>query len=428
MSDPIFDYLNRECHCINTDPTTLDRETRRVLGHGDISLPTWADSSVFANVPVFVSPKHIRTMRDVVAAVSTLTLAPSYRDLAIERAPEIAHHAVPQHGVYLGYDFHLGEAGPALIEINTNAGGAMLNLVLALSQRACCDEVNQFVASGDRIDQLEDEFTRMFRAEWALARGDQPLRTIAIVDDDPETQFLYPEFVLFRELFRRAGLSAFICAPEQLHLEASGLYCAEKRVDLVYNRLVDFYFEEPKHRALRDAYLTDAVVVTPHPRAHAVFADKRNLATLRDKEQHRQAGLSARESELLTRHIPETVLINPRDAQALWTQRKQWFFKPIHGYGSKAAYRGDKLTKGTFAEILGRDYVAQRIVTPSRRHVQVKGAVVPLKLDIRCFAYINRVQLVAARLYDGQTTNFRTRGGGFASVFTSVDSCPPASE
>ena len=48
----------------------------------------------------------------------------------------------------------------------------------------------------------------------------------------------------------------------------------------------------------------------------------------------------------------------------------------------------------------------------------IHGVIVPLKLDVRCFVYNGEVQLMAARLYNGQTTNFRTPGGGFASVFT----------
>ena len=40
-----------------------------------------------------------------------------------------------------------------------------------------------------------------------------------------------------------------------------------------------------------------------------------------------------------------------------------------------------------------------------------------MKADIRCYVYNGHIQLVAARLYQGQTTNFRTPGGGFAPVF-----------
>lgn len=41
-----------------------------------------------------------------------------------------------------------------------------------------------------------------------------------------------------------------------------------------------------------------------------------------------------------------------------------------------------------------------------------------LKFDVRNYVYDGAVQWVAARLYQGQTTNFRTPGGGFAPVYS----------
>jgi len=41
-----------------------------------------------------------------------------------------------------------------------------------------------------------------------------------------------------------------------------------------------------------------------------------------------------------------------------------------------------------------------------------------LKTDVRNYVYAGEVQLLAARLYQGQTTNMRTTGGGFAPVLT----------
>lgn len=40
-----------------------------------------------------------------------------------------------------------------------------------------------------------------------------------------------------------------------------------------------------------------------------------------------------------------------------------------------------------------------------------------LKFDLRNYIYNGAVQWVGARLYQGQTTNFRTPGGGFAPVY-----------
>ena len=114
--------------------------------------------------------------------------------------------------------------------------------------------------------------------------------------------------------------------------------------------------------------------------------------------------------------IPATELVEATRADEFWSRRRELFFKPVAGYGPRAAYRGDKLTRRVFDEILAGDYVAQALVTPSQRTVTVDAAPAELKLDLRCYAYQGEVQLVAARLWQGQTTNFRTPGGGSAAV------------
>ena len=80
----------------------------------------------------------------------------------------------------------------------------------------------------------------MFFAEWHLARGDRELRRIAIVDDNPQEQYLYPEFLLFQQLFRRNGIEAVIADPAALRLHEGVLWHEDEPVDLVYNRLTDF--------------------------------------------------------------------------------------------------------------------------------------------------------------------------------------------
>ena len=102
----------------------------------------------------------------------------------------------------------------------------------------------------------------------------------------------------------------------------------------------------------------------------------------------------------------------------MWANRRQLFFKPAAGYGSKAAYRGEKLTKRVWEEIAANIYVAQTLVVPSERRVADVEAQTALKVDVRNYAYAGNVIHVAARLYQGQTTNFRTPRGGFAPVFT----------
>jgi hypothetical protein len=70
-----------------------------------------------------------------------------------------------------------------------------------------------------------------------------------------------------------------------------------------------------------------------------------------------------------------------------------------------------------FEDILHGGYIAQEIAPPSEHVVPVPEGEATMKADIRCYVYDGSIQLVAARLYQGQTTNFRTPGGGFAPVF-----------
>ena len=115
--------------------------------------------------------------------------------------------------------------------------------------------------------------------------------------------------------------------------------------------------------------------------------------------------------------IPETMLLTPNNADECWARRNRLFFKPSAGFGGKAAYRGDKITRKVWADILSAPYVAQEIAPPSARTITVDGERRPMKADLRSYTYDGKVQLVAARLYQGQTTNLRTPGGGFAPVF-----------
>jgi hypothetical protein len=191
---------------------------------------------------------------------------------------------------------------------------------------------------------------------------------------------------------------------------------AGQKIDLVYNRLVDFGFDEPRHAALRAAYETGRVVVTPNPHVHALLADKRNLALLSDPIQLENWGLPLSFVTALRDGVPKTTIVSAFNADALWHDRRNLFFKPAKGYGSKAAYRGEKLTTKVWAEIIGGDYVAQTFAPPGARTIRSGAAHPLLKVDIRIYTYAAAPILAAARLYQGQTTNMRTLGGGFAPV------------
>jgi hypothetical protein len=417
------DRLNRECFCIGTDVTALREWLDADLAHGglDRSLHD-SHPHLFSSLPVFVSRSHVLEMQQVIRAVHAVAGTDAYRSEVLAKAPTIAVRRPAAHGVLQGYDFHLGAEGPRLIEINTNAGGVMLNAEMGRAQQACCREVADLVSGPSDYSNIEARLFAMFMADWHAARGDAPLRHIAIVDTAPATQYLYPEFLLFQRLFEARGIRTSIADPSELKLQDGSLWHTSGPIDLVYNRLTDFYFERPEHAVLARACETDAAVITPHPHSHALFADKRNLALLSDATALARWHIAPSISEHLLRNIPRTTVVRPEDAETLWHDRKHLFFKPACGFGSGGAYRGDKLTRRVFAEILAGQYVAQSLVPPSERNAPDDNATPVLKVDLRNYVYDGEVLLIAARLYQGQTTNFRTPGGGFAPVFYPTDS------
>jgi len=411
--------LNQSCYCLSLDDERLRHELEADLGVRGLSAAmAQTHPHLFASLPLFVSRAHIEAMAEVIRAIEVVAATPHFQRAALAWAPDIARLEPGSPGGLLGFDFHLTASGPKLIEINTNPGGALLNAVLARSQRSCCAEAVALAMAPMESDAIEEALFEVFTAEWRMQRPNDPVRTIAIVDESPESQYLYPEFLLYRQLFRRHGYDAMICAPHELDRKAGRLWKGDQCIDFIYNRLTDFELEDPAHSAIKLAYLGREVAISPHPRAHAMYADKRNLTLLCDDGFLRGAGLDEERIATLIASIPHTEIVTATNKDLLWARRRDLFFKPTGGYGSKAVYRGDKLTKRVWKEINEGTYVAQALIAPSERQLSGSPDSLSLKADARNYAYQSAVQLVAARLYQGQTTNFRTPGGGFAPVFT----------
>jgi hypothetical protein len=185
-------------------------------------------------------------------------------------------------------------------------------------------------------------------------------------------------------------------------------------VDLIYNRLTDFDLSD--HLAIQNTWASGSVVLTPDPPAHRRVADKRNLVKLSDAALLRGIGVSEDDLDIVSRLVPNTMLVTPENADTLWADRKGYYFKPVSGYGGKAVYRGEKLTRKTWDFIITQDYVAQALASPSHRIVKADGGGGLLKFDVRLYMYRDQLLAAAARIYEGQTTNFRTQGGGFAPI------------
>ncbi|MFP3366261.1 hypothetical protein R0J93_21665, partial [Pseudoalteromonas sp. SIMBA_148] len=94
----------------------------------------------------------------------------------------------------------LGRDGPQLIEVNTNAGGAFLNVLLARAQKRCCNASQQSAVTTQMLDAFEESVFTMFKQEWQRQSAVAMPNLTATVDNEPKSQYMFLEFQSARQL------------------------------------------------------------------------------------------------------------------------------------------------------------------------------------------------------------------------------------
>ncbi len=329
----------------------------------------------YAHTVLTISPEHAALIEDAVRALHV-------------QAEASRVGALRNHAVIAGYDFHLTPEGPRLIEINTNAGG----LPLLLSHP-------WYANNPDEQARVAQRIVEAFRSEFEAVRGSSArLARIAIVDSCPDTQFLYPEFLLIAKILEAAGIKVEIADTSDVVCVSQGVSVHGLPVDMVYLRDTDFALAG-RAAHLYEPYARGALVVTPSPEAYRSLSDKRRMR------------------DFAHTTVLKTVLMADESPEVLWSNRNRLVFKPAEGYASQGVYRGDKISKQRFIELLtDAQYLAQERAEPGLVVVETEAGSRSMKFDIRAYAYRDRIYALGGRVYEGQVTNMRTPGGGFAPV------------
>jgi len=316
----------------------------------------------------------------------------AYLDQLADQLPESARIPTNWPSVLMGFDFHLTPTGPKLIEINNNAGGL-------------------YIGNGEWLPQstmpemqgtLPQRLVAMFPSAW---------QNIAIMDEDIEQQYMYPEMCAYAELLRRQGRGVFLASPGDMHLRSDGLYCADERIDAIYNRHTDFYLEGTALADIRAAYERGQVVINPHPRSYALIGDKTRMADWW-RTGLLERCVNADEMKLIRDVTPETRQLADMDAETAWSERKDWVFKPTARHGGKGVLMGRSMSRVRFAALDVSETIAQRIVPASE--IEIAGRT--LKLDLRLFMHGENLIALAGRVWQGQVTNFREPGSGWVAL------------
>lgn len=342
-----------------------------------------ADPRTETSVNVLVSPEFLKLPRSVLARAQDTVkklfhfsrspdqLQRLQANLSSEDQ-EILAHRPGNFSALMSYDFHYDPTTDlmSLIEVNTNASLFLFSELL-------------YRAHGIDLPMRPKELLlRSFQVE----AGDK-LNRVHIIDEDLQKQKAYAEFLMYKDFFKSAGVAAEI------------LDFADEKVlatpALIYNRYCDFTLFDARSAHLRKAFLNRTHIFSPNPWEYLVLADKERMREFAD-------------FNVASTIIPQRDFRTFESAEALWAERKKYFFKPKRSHGSKAVFNGGSMSKKRFTEIFPLDYVAQEFRPPGKHG--------DWKYDLRFYVYKDEIQLYVARLYQGQLTNFGTPGGGLAPI------------
>ncbi len=352
----------------------------------------------------------------IVAAFDRLRNSKTYIAHIRHQYPDI--HPTNAYSALMSFDFHLTASGQLkLIEINTNASMGLVGELIYQTHGL----ENYFGPSFDQqiLDTFKTEhqlflsgrmpFDNSKAATSSTANSPLPsLKSIAIIDETPEKQKLYIEFLLYQELFEKHGLKCEIMDFKN---------CRPQDWDLVYNRHTDFLFVEPESQHLRQAYDDQQTCFSPNPFEYLALAAKERLLELQHIDLAEKFHLDQMTNLIIQNTILKSYAVQKTDPEWLWQNRKSLFFKPQRSFGGKAVFHGDTLRRKAFAAVLEGDYIAQDLVVPPQIEFQNEtNQKVNFKYDLRFYAYRNKIQLGMARLFQGPMTNMRTAGGGWAAL------------
>ncbi len=248
---------------------------------------------------------------------------------------------------------------------------------------------------------------------------------VAIVDwEDVPT---WSEFEILQERFERMGVPTLIADPRQLEWDGKSLVAQEKKIDLVYRRVLinDIVARPAECAALVNAYAANAICVAnnfrckiPHVKAFfAVLTDEQNGALF-----------SYDERELIKRHIPWTRIVADQKTahygrpiellSFLRKERQNLVLKPSDEYGGAGVTLGWETDEDNWDAAIERALTAKNGVWIAQERIPVRRELFPYIADVGKVDYREMLVDFAPYLFRGKLCGFLTRlsATGLANV------------
>ena len=278
-------------------------------------------------------------------------------------------------------------------------------------------EVEHYALSGKLLEAL----LQSYRDCGGSAQKPQ----IAIVDWKEVPT--WSEFEILQARFEKAGVRTLIADPQQLEWDGKSLVAEDKKIDLVYRRVLinDIVSKPAECSALVKAYTAGAVCVAnnfrckiPHVKSFfAVLTDEQNGALF-----------SLGERELIRKHIPWTrVLRDVKTAhygqtiellEFIRQQRENLVLKPSDEYGGSGVTLGWETSEAEWDEAIERALTGNNGAWIVQERIPTRREVFPYIGQAGRVDYREMLVDFAPYLFRGKLCGFLTRlsSTGLANV------------
>jgi hypothetical protein len=353
-----------------------------------------------------VVPQHqvipariLAEISDFIRTFDRVTGRMSWQAAALREAPVIAQQVGPEVCFFSAWDFHLPpEGGCRLIEFNDNGSGFLFAAIInALYHEVAGLEQEQQIATPAGVPAFEQHIADLIEREAKSFFGGSTAGLFFVLDDANSLQQgkFGRELELLVELLRQPGWRAELGGPAELHWNGQRALFQQEVVGFIVNRSTDFFWQDQCFSALRSAYQAGAVYVAPNPFTYATRSDKRLLEWLSLPDWDKDLGIESAERRILSAHVPETHLIRNENLDALAQRKKDFAFKPLHGFAGRGLLASAAVGRARLRRLVnhGEDYVAQRWV--AKPCLQIDGA--PVWTDLRVWAYRGEIFHLSGR-------------------------------
>ena len=278
-------------------------------------------------------------------------------------------------------------------------------------------DVHRYSLSAKLLEALLQSYR-----DWG---GPAPKPQIAIVDWKEVPT--WSEFEILRARFEKLGTPTLIADPRRLEWDGKSLSVDDKRIDLVYRRVLinDIVAKPAECSALVRAYTAGAVCVANNFRCKIPHV-KTFFAVLTDEQNGALFSLSER--ELIRKHIPWTRVV--ADVQTahygehvellafIRKERENLVLKPSDEYGGSGVTLGWETSEAAWDEAIEHALTAKNGAWIVQERIPIRREVFPYIAQAGRVDYRDMLVDFAPYLFRGKLCGFLTRlsSTGLANV------------